>query len=73
MSIKIVPLTKGDIPGAVECIQQAFADDPYYRWVFNDPSKVCIVYSPLRLDMKLPFLSWFWRERSPLSCPEIDL
>ncbi|KAL1988964.1 hypothetical protein VTN96DRAFT_6953 [Rasamsonia emersonii] len=39
MSVKIVPLTKGDIPGAVECIQQAFADDPYYRWVFNDPSK----------------------------------
>lgn len=44
MSVEIVPLTKGDIPGAVECIQQAFADDPYYRWIFNDPSKVCIVW-----------------------------
>lgn len=42
MTIQIVPLTESDIPGAVECIQQAFADDPYYHWVF-DSSKVCMV------------------------------
>jgi len=42
MAIEIVPLTEADIPGAVECIQQAFANDPYFLWVFNDPSKVCI-------------------------------
>jgi hypothetical protein len=40
MAIDILPLTKADIPGAVICIQKAFADDPYFRWVFDDPSKV---------------------------------
>jgi hypothetical protein len=40
MSVEIVPLTKEDIPAAVECIQTAFADDPYFRWVF-DLAKVC--------------------------------
>jgi hypothetical protein len=40
MSIEIVPLTKADIPAAVECVQKAFFDDPYFRWAFNDPSKV---------------------------------
>ncbi|KAJ5437893.1 Acyl-CoA N-acyltransferase [Penicillium daleae] len=39
MSIEIVPLTKADIPAAVECVQKAFSDDPYFRWAFNDPSK----------------------------------
>ncbi|KAJ5175074.1 Acyl-CoA N-acyltransferase [Penicillium canariense] len=39
MSIEIVPLAKADIPGAVECVQKAFADDPYFRWVFNNPSQ----------------------------------
>ncbi|KAL2005498.1 hypothetical protein VTN00DRAFT_2709 [Thermoascus crustaceus] len=38
MAIEIVPLTERDIPGTVECIQQAFAEDPYFLWVF-DPSK----------------------------------
>lgn len=40
MSIEIVPLALADIPGAVECVQQAFSDDPYFRWAFDDPSKV---------------------------------
>ncbi|KAJ5610683.1 Acyl-CoA N-acyltransferase [Penicillium lagena] len=39
MSIEIVPLARADIPGAVECVQKAFADDPYFRWAFDDPSK----------------------------------
>ncbi|KAK2755109.1 hypothetical protein FQN54_006638 [Arachnomyces sp. PD_36] len=39
MAVEIVPLSKEDIPGAVECIQVAFAGDPYFSWVFNDPSK----------------------------------
>ncbi|RAL04156.1 GNAT family N-acetyltransferase [Aspergillus ibericus CBS 121593] len=38
MAIEILPLTKADIPEAVACIQKAFADDPYFHWVFNDPS-----------------------------------
>lgn len=39
MSIEIVPLAEADIPGAVDCVQRAFSDDPYFRWAFNDPSK----------------------------------
>lgn len=39
MAIEIVPLTKADIPAAVECVQNAFSDDPFFRWAFNDPSK----------------------------------
>ncbi|GKZ17413.1 hypothetical protein AbraIFM66951_004714 [Aspergillus brasiliensis] len=38
MAIEILPLTKEDIPSAVACIQKAFADDPYFHWVFNDKS-----------------------------------
>jgi hypothetical protein len=35
MAIEVVDLTEADIPGAVQVIQQAFADDPYYKWVFD--------------------------------------
>ncbi|KAE8149414.1 acetyltransferase, GNAT family [Aspergillus avenaceus] len=35
MAIEVVSLTEADIPGAVEVIQQAFADDPYFQWVFD--------------------------------------
>lgn len=41
MPVEIIPLKEEDIPGAVECIQVAFADDPYFSFVFSDPSKVC--------------------------------
>lgn len=41
MAIKVVPLQEADISGVVECIQEGFADDPYFQWVF-DASKVCI-------------------------------
>jgi hypothetical protein len=37
MAIEVVPLTEADIPGAIEVIQQAFADDPYFKWVFDAP------------------------------------
>ncbi|KAJ5095920.1 Acyl-CoA N-acyltransferase [Penicillium alfredii] len=39
MSIEIVPLAETDIPGAVECVQKAFEDDPYFCWAFDDPSQ----------------------------------
>jgi hypothetical protein len=39
MAIEVFDLTEADIPGAIEVIQQAFADDPYFKWVF-DSSKV---------------------------------
>lgn len=42
MTIEVVPLTEADIPGAIQVIQQAFADDPYFKWVF-DESSVCMM------------------------------
>ncbi|RDW76614.1 GNAT family N-acetyltransferase [Aspergillus mulundensis] len=36
MPIEVQPLTTADIPGAIEVIQQAFADDPYFQWVFDN-------------------------------------
>lgn len=35
MAIEVLPITPADIPAAVACIQKAFADDPYFKWVFN--------------------------------------
>lgn len=35
MSFQIVPMTEQDIPKAVECVQTAFADDPYFHWLFD--------------------------------------
>lgn len=40
MAIEILPLTEADIPGVIRVIQHAFADDPYFKWVF-DGSKAC--------------------------------
>lgn len=33
-------MTEADIDGAIDTIQQAFADDPYNNWVYPDRSKV---------------------------------
>jgi len=33
-------MTEADIPGAIATIQQAFADDPYNNWIYNDRSQV---------------------------------
>lgn len=38
MPIQITPIIEKDIPGAVTCIQQAFKDDPYNNWVFDQKS-----------------------------------
>ncbi|KAL4923871.1 acyl-CoA N-acyltransferase [Aspergillus undulatus] len=35
MTINIHPLTKPDIPQAVECIQTVFADDPFFLYIFD--------------------------------------
>lgn len=40
MDIHILPLSRPDIPAAVECIQTVFADDPFFRYMF-DQSTVC--------------------------------
>lgn len=40
MPILVTPLTESDIPGAIACIQEAFQNDPYNLWVYDDRSKV---------------------------------
>ncbi|KAL5001783.1 acyl-CoA N-acyltransferase [Aspergillus recurvatus] len=35
MDIQILPLSKPDIPQAVECIQTVFADDPFFQYMFD--------------------------------------
>lgn len=35
MAIELLPITTAEIPAAVACIQRAFADDPYFQWIFN--------------------------------------
>ncbi|KAL4945846.1 hypothetical protein BDV06DRAFT_218922 [Aspergillus oleicola] len=35
MPITVRPITKPDIPSAIDIIQRAFADDPYFQWVFD--------------------------------------
>ncbi|KAK5113721.1 hypothetical protein LTR85_010738 [Meristemomyces frigidus] len=35
MPLQVSQITEQDIPGAVTCIQQAFKDDPYNHWVFD--------------------------------------
>lgn len=40
MAIEVTRMTESDIDGAIDTIQQAFADDPYSKWIYNDGSKV---------------------------------
>jgi len=49
MPIEIAPLTEADIDGAIDCIQKAFAGDPYANWVYSDGSK----FSPARNRVSL--------------------
>ncbi|RDW81248.1 uncharacterized protein DSM5745_04805 [Aspergillus mulundensis] len=35
MDVQILPLSKRDIPQAVECIQTVFADDPFFTYMFD--------------------------------------
>lgn len=40
MPVEVTRMTEADIDGAIDTIQQAFADDPYNNWVYPDRSKV---------------------------------
>lgn len=40
MQVEISRLTEKDIPGAISAIQEAFEEDPYNRWVYDDREKV---------------------------------
>ena len=46
MCIKISRMTETDIDGAIDTIQQAFADDPYNKWIYPDRSKVSFSFHP---------------------------
>lgn len=35
MPVEIARMTEADIDGAIDCIQIAFAEDPYNNWVFD--------------------------------------
>ncbi|KAL2828437.1 acetyltransferase, GNAT family [Aspergillus cavernicola] len=36
MTIQVHLLAENDIPSAIKVIQTAFADDPYFKWVFDE-------------------------------------
>ncbi|KAJ5937883.1 Acyl-CoA N-acyltransferase [Penicillium verhagenii] len=44
MVVEISPLTEADIHGAIRVIQHAFADDPYFKWVFDDSTWIPSTY-----------------------------
>lgn len=46
MPVKVTPMVEADIDGAIDCIQKAFAADPYNNWVF-DTQNVSIRYTIL--------------------------
>ena len=54
MALEISLITEADIPGAIDAIQKAFADDPYNLWVYNDRTKVS--NSPSELSIRTPNL-----------------
>lgn len=52
MPIEIAPITEQDIPGAVRCIQEAFAEDPYNRWVFSDRERFSLKRNSVSLAIR---------------------
>lgn len=44
MPIKVTRMKHEDIDGAIDTVQQAFADDPYNNWIYPDKSKVRLEY-----------------------------
>ena len=58
MPIQVTRMKEADIDGAIDTIQQAFANDPYNNWVFPDRKKVLnSVPVFLRALLTLPGLS----------------
>ncbi|KAF1989993.1 hypothetical protein K402DRAFT_451601 [Aulographum hederae CBS 113979] len=39
MAIEVTRMTVEDIDGAVDTVQQAFKEDPYSKWIYNEPSQ----------------------------------
>lgn len=40
MPVEITRMIEGDIEGAIDCIQKAFAQDPYFAWVFPENVRI---------------------------------
>lgn len=49
MSLEVSLMKEEDIDGAIATIQQAFAEDPYNKWIYNDRSN----FSPTRNHVSL--------------------
>jgi GNAT superfamily N-acetyltransferase len=45
-------MTEADIDGAIDTIQQAFANDPYNNWVYPDRSKVSLTRNRVSLTLR---------------------
>ncbi|CAD0097125.1 unnamed protein product, partial [Aureobasidium vineae] len=50
MPVEITRMVESDIDGAVDCIQKAFAEDPYFAWVF--PENFCPVRNRVSLGIR---------------------
>jgi hypothetical protein len=42
MPLQVDRMKAEDIDGAIDTIQQAFADDPYNNWIYPDKNQVAI-------------------------------
>ncbi|KAF2453682.1 acetyltransferase [Lineolata rhizophorae] len=49
MPIEVSRMTEADVDSAINTVQQAFADDPYNKWIYDDRSK----FSPARNRVSL--------------------
>lgn len=52
MPIQVTRMTEADIDGAIDTIQQAFADDPYNNWIYPDRSKVSLTRNRVSLTLR---------------------
>ncbi|KAF2734102.1 acyl-CoA N-acyltransferase [Polyplosphaeria fusca] len=52
MTIEVTRMTEADIDGAIDTIQQAFAEDPYNRWIYPDRSKISLTRNRVSLTLR---------------------
>ncbi|KAF2848127.1 acetyltransferas-like protein [Plenodomus tracheiphilus IPT5] len=52
MPVTVSRMTEADIDGAIDTIQQAFANDPYNNWVYPDRSKVDLTRNRVSLTLR---------------------
>ncbi|KAF2681536.1 acetyltransferas-like protein [Lentithecium fluviatile CBS 122367] len=52
MPIQVSRMTEADIDGAIDTIQQAFAEDPYNKWIYPDRLKISLVRNRISLKLR---------------------